>query len=48
MVLIIVAMRAKGGLSVEQMALVIASLAWLYPARTIRSQLLSLRERSYV
>ena len=30
------------------MALVVASLAWLYPARTIRSQVLSLRSRSYV
>jgi len=48
MVLIIVAMKVKGGLSVEQMALVVASLAWLYPARTIRAQLLTLRERSYV
>jgi peptide/nickel transport system permease protein len=48
MVLIIIAMKVKGGLSVEQMALVVASLAWLYPARTIRAQLLTLRERSYV
>jgi len=30
------------------MALVVASLAWLYPARTIRSQVLTLREHSYV
>jgi peptide/nickel transport system permease protein len=48
MVLIVVAMMVRGGLSVEQMALVVASLAWLYPARTIRSQVLTLRERSYV
>ncbi len=48
MVLIVVAMVVPGGLSVEQMALVVASLAWLYPARTIRSQVLTLRERSYV
>lgn len=48
MVLIVVAMMVPGGLSVEQMALVVASLAWLYPARTIRSQVLTLRERSYV
>ena len=31
MVLIIIAMRVRGGLTVDQMALVIASLAWLYP-----------------
>ena len=30
------------------MALVIASLAWLVPARVIRSQVLTMRERSYV
>jgi peptide/nickel transport system permease protein len=48
MVLIVVAMMVKGGLSVEQMALVVASLAWLYPARTIRAQVLTIRERSYV
>jgi peptide/nickel transport system permease protein len=48
MVLIVVAMMVQSGLSVEQMALVVASLAWLYPARTIRAQVLTLRERSYV
>lgn len=48
MVLIVVAMLVSSGLSVEQMALVVASLAWLYPARTIRAQVLTLRERSYV
>jgi peptide/nickel transport system permease protein len=48
MVLIVVAMMVRGGLSVEQMALVVASLAWLYPARTIRAQVLTMRERSYV
>jgi peptide/nickel transport system permease protein len=48
MVLIVIAMVIKKGLTVEQMALVVASLAWLYPARTIRSQVLTIRERSYV
>lgn len=48
MVLIVVAMMVKSGLTVEQMALVVASLAWLYPARTIRAQVLTLRERSYI
>ncbi len=48
MVLIVVAMMVESGLSVEQMALVVASLAWLYPARTIRAQVLTIRERSYI
>lgn len=48
MVLIVVAMMVPSGLSVEQMALVVASLAWLYPARTIRAQVLTLRERGYI
>jgi peptide/nickel transport system permease protein len=48
MVLIVIAMMVPSGLSVNQMALVVAALAWLYPARTIRAQVLTLRERSYV
>ena len=48
MVLIVVAMMLRKGMTVDVMALVIASLAWLYPARTIRSQVLTLRERAYV
>ena len=48
MVLITVAMVIPESLTVNQMALVVAALAWLYPARTIRSQVLTLRERSYV
>jgi peptide/nickel transport system permease protein len=48
LVLIIIAMRVRGGLSVDQMALVVGLLAWLYPARTIRSQVLSIKQRGYV
>ena len=48
MLLVILAVMAKNSLTVDQMALVVASLAWLWPTRTIRSQALSLRERSYV
>lgn len=48
LVLIIIAVSIKGTLTVNQMALVVASLAWLYPTRTIRAQVLSLRERGYV
>jgi peptide/nickel transport system permease protein len=48
LVLIMVAASIKAFISVNVMALVIASLAWMYPTRTIRSQVLSLRERGYV
>ncbi|HLH73599.1 MAG TPA: ABC transporter permease [Chloroflexota bacterium] len=48
LVLIIIADSIKGVISVNLMALVVASLAWMYPTRTIRSQVLSLRERAYV
>jgi len=48
LVLIIIAVSVQGGLSVNQMALVVASLAWLNPTRTIRAQVLTLRERGYV
>jgi peptide/nickel transport system permease protein len=48
LVLILIAVSIKGGLTVNQMAIVVASLAWLNPTRTIRAQVLSLRERSYV
>lgn len=47
-VLIIIASTIKGSITVEQMALVVASLAWMWPTRTIRAQVLSLRERAYV
>ena len=48
LVLIIIAVSIKKGLTVDQMAIVVASLAWLNPTRTIRAQVLSLRERGYV
>jgi peptide/nickel transport system permease protein len=48
LVLIIIAVSVKGSLTVDQMAIIIASLAWLSPTRTIRSQVLTLRERGYV
>src|SRR5262245_5577283 len=48
MVLIIIVVSVKEPLSPDQMALVIALLAWLSPARVIRSQVLTIRERSYV
>lgn len=48
LVLIVIAMTLRNGLTVDQMALIIASLAWLNPARVIRSQVLTLKERGYV
>ena len=48
LVLIIIAVSIKGTLTVNQMAIIVASLAWLYPTRTIRAQVLSLRERGYI
>jgi peptide/nickel transport system permease protein len=47
MILIIVASMV-GVVSIESMALIIAALAWMWPARTIRAQVLSIRERMYV
>ena len=47
-VLITIAASIKGVISVEIMALVVASLAWMWPTRTIRSQVLTLRERAFV
>jgi peptide/nickel transport system permease protein len=48
LVLVIIAVMVRGSLTVDQMALVIASLAWLWPTRTIRAQVLTMRERAYV
>ncbi len=48
LVLIIIAVSLKGTLTVTQMAFIVASLAWLNPTRTIRSQVLTLRERGFV
>jgi len=48
LVLIIVAVFLKQGLTVNQMALIVALLAWRWPARTIRAQVLTMRERTWV
>jgi peptide/nickel transport system permease protein len=47
MVLIVIASMLSG-VSVEQMGVIIAAWAWMWPARTIRSQVLTIRERAYV
>jgi peptide/nickel transport system permease protein len=48
LILITLGMRVREGLTVNQMALIVAALAWLYPARTIRSQVLTMKQRGYV
>jgi peptide/nickel transport system permease protein len=47
MVLVVIASMLSG-VSVEMMGVVIAALAWMWPARTVRSQVLTIRERAYV
>ncbi|MFC1525231.1 ABC transporter permease [Candidatus Latescibacterota bacterium] len=48
LVLISIASTIREEISVEIMALVVASLSWMFPTRTIRAQVLTLRERAYV
>jgi peptide/nickel transport system permease protein len=48
LVLIIAAVFLKQGLTVDQMALIVALLSWRWPARTIRAQVLTMRERAWV
>ena len=49
-VLVVVASTIKegSGLSVNMMGLIVASLAWMWPTRVIRAQVLSMRESNYV
>lgn len=47
-VLVVIASVITEVLSVQVMGLIIASLAWMWPTRTIRSQVLTMRERAYV
>ncbi len=46
-ILVIIA-ASVGHMTVELMALTVAALAWMHPTRAIRSQVLTLRERSFV
>jgi peptide/nickel transport system permease protein len=49
LVLVLIAVSIpRGGLTVDQMALAVAVLAWRWPARTVRSQVLVMREAPYV
>lgn len=48
LVMILVAVAFKGGLTVNGMALVVSMLAWVWPTRTIRAQVLTMRESGYI
>lgn len=48
LVLVIIAISIPGTMSVNMMALVVAALAWLGPTRVLRSQVLVIRQQSYV
>ena len=48
LVLVVIATTFHGGITVTTQAFVVSALAWMYPTRTIRSQMLSMRERGYV
>jgi peptide/nickel transport system permease protein len=48
LILIVIASMLKDFLTVETTALILALLAWFGPTRTIRSQVLSLRERPFI
>lgn len=48
MVMILVAVALKGGMTVDGMALVVSLLAWVWPTRTIRAQVLTMRESGYI
>jgi peptide/nickel transport system permease protein len=47
-VLVVIASVITKQLSPTILALIIAALAWMFPTRTIRSQVLTMRERAYV
>jgi peptide/nickel transport system permease protein len=47
-VLVSIASTIREEISVNIMALVVASLSWMWPTRTIRAQVLTMRERAYV
>jgi peptide/nickel transport system permease protein len=48
LILIVLAMRISGGMTVTEMTFVISVVAWLFPARTIRAQVLTIKQRGYV
>ena len=48
MILVVVAVTLKASVDVTQQALIIAAFVWMWPLRSIRSQVLTMRERPYI
>jgi len=48
LMILVIAAAMLGSVSIVSMALIIAALAWMWPARTVRAQVLTIRERMYV
>lgn len=48
LVLVVIASTLRGATDVTTQALIVSALAWMFPTRTIRSQVLSMRERGYI
>jgi len=48
LMILVIAAAMLGSVSIVSMALIIAALAWRWPARTVRAQVLTIRERMYV
>ena len=48
LILIVIAVNIQSGLSVQQMGLAVSAVACVWPARTIRAQVLVMREQLYV
>ncbi len=48
MILVVIAVTLKASIDVTQQALIISAVVWMWPLRTIRSQVLTMRERAYV
>jgi peptide/nickel transport system permease protein len=48
LVLVVIASTFQGGIDVNGMALVVAILSWMWPARVIRSQVLTMKQRAFV
>lgn len=48
LILVVLASSTKAALGVQTEALVVSALAWMWPTRTIRSQVLTMRERGYI
>jgi peptide/nickel transport system permease protein len=48
LILVVIASSTKVAVNVQTEAFVVSALAWMWPTRTIRSQVLSMRERGYI